>query len=44
MSSQVTVGLAAFSTPTGCRNADLDFAAMPLERVDQVVQECVTHD
>ncbi|SFH99696.1 hypothetical protein SAMN04487959_11432 [Modicisalibacter xianhensis] len=42
-SSQVTVGRASSNTSSGCRDADLDLAAMPFKRVDQVVQECVTH-
>lgn len=41
--SQVTVRRAALCAPPGRGDADFDLAAMPFQRIDQVVQECVAH-
>ena len=41
--AQVAIRRAALSTPTGRGDAHFDLAAMPFKRIDQVVQERVSH-
>lgn len=41
--SQVAIRRAALSTPACRGNADFDLTAMPFKRIDQVVQERVSH-